>query len=178
MATSNFIEQKDLPLFVSSVFDGYEYEDEEAGRTEYCHGDFWLLREAEKKIKEFSDGLKYYDIELQDGYYCGVQVVLNHKKDTYFRTYEYTEYYTANGWKNARKNEKNYYGYYNDFDLPYSERIKAEQREIAKIIKFCRTVLHDEYDFDEYVVTGRFGNGETLYGLASDWKNQIKNMVA
>ena len=167
MATSNFETQKGFPLFATKQFDGFYYEDEETGEQVWYEGDEWAYRQAQDEIEEFSENLKYYGIELKGGYYSGAQVVLTRKSDT-------AEDYTAEQWAYSRKEEKQYYGGYYDFDLPYAERVKAEQREIRQIINYCRTALHDRYGFDEYVVTARFSNGETWYGLANEERNRLK----
>ena len=174
MSTSNFKTQEGFPLFATKQFDGFYYEDEETGEEIWTDGDAWACRKAQDEIEEFSENLKYYGIELKGGYYSGVQVVLTRRNSPGGYELEYAEDYTAEEWANRRKEEKQYYGGYYDFDLPYAERVKAEQREIEKIIKYCRTVLHENYGFDEYVVTVRFSNGETWYGLASEERNRLK----
>lgn len=173
MATCNFRTQDGFPLFATRLFDGGYYEDEETG--EMCYQDFdeWHFDYCKEKLDELNRMLKYYEIKLESGYYEGVQVVLEAKEGA-----ELTEDYTAKNWNDNRKEYRRYYGYYYEFDLPYSERKKAEQREIKRIIEFCRTVLKDNFAFDEYVVTGRFSNGETLYDLASSKRAILYNAVA
>lgn len=174
MATSNFETQKGFPLFATEQFDGFYYEDEETGETAWADGDSWSFRQAQDEIEEFSENLKYYGIELKGGYYSGVQVVLTRKTDINGYEKEYAGDYSAKMWNQNRKEEKRYYGGYYDFDLPYAARLKAEQREIRQIINYCRTTLHDRYGFDEYVVTAKFSNGETWYGLANEERNRLK----
>lgn len=172
MATNNFRTQDNFPLFCTRYFDGYEYENEETGEIEFCESDYYDFERAEKTIEKFNAELKYYQIRLESGYYAGVQIILEEQKDV-----ELTEYYTAAEWNRNRKEYRNYYGYYYEFDLPYSLRVKAEQRERRKIEQYCRTVLKDYYDFDEYVCTARFSNGEAWYGLASEQQNRIKALA-
>ena len=172
MATNNFRTQDNFPLFCTRYFDGYEYENEETGEIEFCESDYYEFEQAEKMLEQFNAELSYYHIRLESGYYSGVQVILETKEGV-----ELTEDYTAKDWNDNRKEYRNYYGYHYEFDMPYSLRIKAEQRERRKIEQYCRTVLKDYYDFDEYVCTARFSNGEALYALASNQKNRIKALA-
>lgn len=160
MATNNFRTQDNFPLFCTRYFDGYEYEND------------YEFEQAEELLEQFNAELSYYRIRLESGYYAGVQIILEEQNDV-----ELTEYYTADEWKRNRKEYRNYYGYYYEFDMPYFLRVKAEQRERKKIEQYCRTVLKDYYDFDEYVCTARFSNGEALYDLASNQKNRIKALA-
>ena len=106
-----------------------------------------------------------------------MQTLLEDKTDSYGCAF-LTKYYSAADWKKGRAEEKAYYGYYDDFDMSYSDRKKAEQRELRKILNFCRTKLKNLYDFEEYVCTARFSNGEAFYGLASNERNRIKAAIA
>lgn len=178
MATCNFTTQNNFPLFATKHFDGYYYEDEDTGETEYVENiDFNGFEQAQKLVDEFNGGLNYFQLRLECGYYNGVQTLLEDKTDSYGCAF-LTKYYSAADWKKGRAEEKAYYGCYDDFDMSYSDRKKAEQRELRKILNFCRTKLKDLYDFDEYVCTARFSNGETLYGLASNERNRIKAAIA
>lgn len=172
MATCNFRTQDGFPLFCTSIFDGYEYEDEETGATCYTDFDEWHFNYCQKKIDELNNGLKYYKITLESGYYCGVQVILEEQDDEAF-----TRDYTAKEWAQERKFYRRRYGYFYEFDLPYSERKKAESREIKRIIKFCKTVLKEQFYFDEYVCTARFSNGEALYEKASNFRARVKALA-
>ena len=146
MATNNFIMQKDFPLFYTHYFDGYEYENEETGEIEFYESDCYEFEQAEKLLEQFNAELSYYRIRLEPGYYFGAQINLEEQDDV-----ELTNHYNADEWKHYRADEKRYYGKNYDYDMPYSLRVKAEQRERKKIEQFCRTVLKDYYDFDEYV---------------------------
>lgn len=176
MATNNFIMQKDFPLFYTRYFDGYEYENEETGETEFYESDCYGFEQAEKLIEQFNAELSYYRIRLEPGYYSGVQIILEGQSNAN-GDIPLTAYYTPSEWKDYRAEEKYYYGKNYEFDMPYSLRVKAEQRERKKIEQYCRTVLKDYYDFDEYVCTAKFSNGEAWYGLASEQKNRIKALA-
>ena len=173
MATNNFRTQDNFPLFCTRYFDGYKYQDEESGETLYFEADYYEFKSAKEMLEQFNAGLSYYRIRLESGYYAGVQIILEEQDNA-----ELTEYYTADEWKIYRASEKErYYGENYYFDMPYSLRVKAEQRERKKIEQYCRTVLKDYYDFDEYVCTARFSNGEAWYELASNQKNKIKALA-
>ena len=176
MATCNFREQDGFPLFATCLFDGYSYEDEdECGFVPF---DEWHFDYCKGKCDELNESLKYYKITLESGYYEGVQVVLEEAEDGCgSRWAKLTKDYTAGEWAEERRFEKEYYGYYCEFDLPYAERKKAEQREIERIIEFCRTVLKNDFAFDEYVCTARFSNGEARYEQASNVRARIKALA-
>lgn len=72
-------------------------------------------------------------------------------------------YYTAEEWKEARKNEKDSYGRYYDYKQPYSVQKRLEQQEKRKILEFINEGLKPKYDFEEYKIIGQFSNGETFY---------------
>lgn len=163
MATANFYTQDNFPLYASTYFDPYEVTDEETGEKYYEDGDIFALRELEQRIDEFNDTLKYYALTLKDGHYSGVQAFLK-VKEHYHEEMILTDDYTAEEWHKARIEKNKYpYSYYSwDFELSYSAQKRAEQREHAKIIKFCKTFLKN-YGFDEYGISARFSNGETWY---------------
>ena len=171
MATGNFRTQDNFPLFASKHFDGFYETDEETGEEIFFDGDPLEIKFCEKRIDQLNDSLNFYKLSLESGYYNGVQCVLEEKDGA-----ELSDYYTPEEWRERRK-EKNaypYYYYYNDYAFSYSQQKREEQREIRKIINFCRTILKDEFEFDEYVVTARFSNGETWYGLASEQRAKMK----
>lgn len=177
MATCNFRTQDGFPLFCTRIFDGNSYEDEESGEIHYTGFDEWYFDRCNDRIEELNRTLKYYEITLESGYYEGVQVYLNEKTNARCDV-PLTKYYTAKEWKDYRSEEKRWYGRNYDFDLSYSERKKSEQKEINRIIEFCRTVLKDDYEFDEYVCTERYSNGEACYDLASNERARLYNAVA
>ena len=176
MATCNFREQNGFPLFCTRIFDGEYYEDEETGESYYTDFDEWHFDYCQKKLDDLNRTLEYYEITLESGYYEGVQVYLNEKTKCYGDV-PLTKYYTAKDWAEYRKDEKDSYGYYIDFDLPYAERKKAEQKEIKRIIEFCETVLKNDFDFSEYVCTARFSNGEAIYEQANNVRARIKALA-
>ena len=81
MSTCNFTNQNDFPLFATKHFDGYYYEDEDTGETEYVENiDFNGFEQAQKLVDEFNDGLNYFQLRLECGYYNGVQTLLEDKR--------------------------------------------------------------------------------------------------
>lgn len=164
MATSNFRTQDDFPLFATTIFDPYEYEDEDTGETLYSDGDAWLFRYCQKQIDELNATLEFYELRLEDGHYSGVQTFLE-RRERGGCAVPLSEDYTAKEWREMRAEARKYPGsYYSwEFSRPYSEQVRAEQREREKIINFCKTVLNREFAFDEYAVSARFSNGETWY---------------
>lgn len=172
MATTNFVHQEDFPLYATAIFDYHEEIDEETGETICYDGDQYLFNQLEERIEEFNRELEIYKIRPADGYYCGVQILLEDK-------HEYTTLtkdYTAEEWRKMRKEKKDYPGsyYYYEYERCYSEQKRAKAREMRKIIKFCETILHNEFDFEEYVCCGIFSNGEAVYDKASNKRARIK----
>lgn len=165
MATANFVTQDNFPLFATEIFDAHEYEDDETGETVL---DDWtgyiFFQDCKAEIEQLNSTLKYYQLELRDGYYGSTQLYLaeQHEGAT-------TADCTAEEWRKARQEAKRYPGcYYSwEFELPYAEQKRAELRELAKITAFCRGTLCEEYAFHEYTVYAHFSNGETLYELAA-----------
>ena len=161
MATSNFKYQKGFPLFASEAFEIAENED---GERVYIDFDQWLFEECERRVEDFNAGLRFYRLSLEGGYYCGVQTLLHRASDTT----ELSEDYTPEEWRDRRREAKEYpYLYGDEFGLPYARQKAAEARERRRAEEFCRTVLHDEFGFDEYFIAARFSNGETIYTKAA-----------
>lgn len=172
MATTNFEIQQDFPLYATDIFDYREEVDEETGETICYEGDQFLFDELENKIETLNRDLEIYKIKPVSGYYSGVQILLEEK-------HEYTTLtkdYTPKEWQKMRKEKKDYPGsyYYYEYERCYSEQKRAEAREIRKIIKFCETILHDEFCFEEYVCCGIFSNGEAIYSKANNQRARIK----
>ena len=135
MATTNFVHQEDFPLYATAIFDYHEEIDEETGETICYDGDPYLFNQLEERIEEFNRELEIYKIKPADGYYCGVQILLEDKHEYTTRTKDYT----AEEWRKMREEKKDYPGsyYYYEYERCYSEQKRAEAREMRKIIKFC-----------------------------------------
>lgn len=161
MAAPNFYTQDGFPLFATTIFEIEDCNDDETGEIVEGFFDYLHYEFCKEKIEELNDNLQFYRLDLDDGRYSGVQTVLNpsHPNITLSKDY------TAKEWREWRKEARDYPYAVNscDFTLPYAEQKKAEQREKRKIIDFCRTVLKDNFCFEEYGVYARFSNGETWY---------------
>ena len=161
MATGNFYTQADFPLFATSIFEIEDYIDDETGES--CEGFFdeWHFDFCQKKIEEFNDSLQFFRLDLQSGYYSGIQTVLNPARSEIALSADYT----AKEWREMRKEARDCPGsvYSWNFTLPYAEQVKTEKKEKQKILSFCRKYLKNEFGFDEYGISARFSSGETWY---------------
>lgn len=148
MATANFYTQNDFRLMAGEFslplypVDENGEENTAAEPIEY-ETDFYSIDEAQRKIDEINGGLQFYKLRLQDGNYCGVQIVVDDGE-------------TPDEW---------YFEHYFDFNdygvnrYVLRRMIQAEKKRINdKILP-----LFKEYGFDEYIVAARFSNGETWY---------------
>lgn len=134
MATGNFYTQKDFRLMAG----------------EFCYPlypvdeiDEYGINEAQSKIDELNHGLHFYKLRLQDGYYSGVQIVVDDDElpcDEWIDKYFDFADYGVNRYVLRRM-------------------IQAEKKRINdKLLP-----LFKEYGFDEYIVAARFSTGETWY---------------
>lgn len=164
MSCPNFKTQKDFPLFVTSIFDGYYREDED-GKEVWIDWDSPMYHDLEADLENFNEDLQFFKLTAEGGYYSGVQLML--EPDDPDRTL--TKDFTPEEWRKYRKEARDYPGsYYTwDFEYSYSEQKKLEQKEIRKIKEFCKTVLAKEYGFEEYACRGVFSNGEAVYEKVS-----------
>lgn len=163
MATSNFRKQNNFPLYATTFFDGFYYTDEETGEEMYFEDGICDYKTAKEDLEEFNDGLKFYRLTFEDGYYEGTQIILEDSRAVEDGYETNPIHYTAEEWKEARKNEKDSYGRYYDYKQPYSVQKRLEQQEKRKILEFINEVLKPKYDFEEYKIIGQFSNGETFY---------------
>jgi hypothetical protein len=76
MGTANFRSMKEFDLYV--LEDKYLYlTNEDTGELDYDSVDEALLDEINWDIKKLNKSFEYYEIQLLDGYYSGVQLYVN-----------------------------------------------------------------------------------------------------
>lgn len=151
MAASNFLYQEDfdlwaadfsIPLYPINKETGEE--DENAEPVEYLF-DHYEYDRAAAKVDELNEKLKFYKLQLRDGYYSGTQICIDDSEapdEWYFE--HYSRYAFAD------------YGV-NSYIL--RRMLKAERRRINTEI----LPLFEEYGFDKYGISAHFSNGETWY---------------
>lgn len=148
MATGNFYTQKDFRLMAGEFcyplypIDENGEENTAADPIDY-EIDEYGINEAQSKIDELNHGLRFYKLRLQDGYYSGVQIVVDDDElpcDEWIDKYFDFADYGVNRYVLRRM-------------------IQAEKKRINdKLLP-----LFKEYGFDEYIVAARFSTGETWY---------------
>lgn len=152
MATSNFWTQNNWPLYAvdDSNMDWWEAQD--------------FYNDVEERLADVNKGLRFFQIEVKSGYYCGAQFYITMTRDADDAGF------TENGAEYADNTSTR------DFlDMCLSEakrKCEAEARKVCRLMK----KIGAEYGFEEYIVTARFSNGETWYRKAADAtkREQIK----
>lgn len=148
MATCNFYSQDDFKLMAADfsvpVYPENEdgEEDTSADPIDYYFDNF-AADEAQAKIDEINEKLRFYKLELKDGYYCGTQIFVNDNE-------------APDEWYFEKWFDFNDYGV-NRYVL--RRMVNAEKRRIND--EFLP--LFKDYGFSEYVVSARFSSGETWY---------------
>ena len=148
MATANFRSQEDFRLmagdFMIPLYPCDEYGDEITtdDPVDYIF-DSYAVEDAQNKIDELNKSLKFYKMRLQDGYYSGIQIIVDNDEvpdDFWLENYFDFNEYGVNRYILRRM-------------------IEAEKKRINKKL----LPLFKQYGFDEYCVSARFSSGETWY---------------
>ena len=156
MGTCNYISQADFDLYTIeyNVDEEYIKEYEEINECEF--DEEWdsqifyedMYREAERLANKLNDELIFYEIDIKDGYYCGLQTII---KGT-----DWNDYYFE---VEDMDNEECYYY----FDMCRSKALRKHQAEINKINKKLLPLFEKELGFDHIRCIGVFNNGEAIY---------------
>ncbi len=160
MSTSNFEPMEyDMPLVCGGLWDFEDYKEsyEESCDGEYTEGMFladldFEFENAVDLAESFSEGLKYHEVTVKGGYYCGFQFVVNE---------------TCNGGDLDKDspycidNEDAHYYY----DMCRSKVLRAADAEKRKIRKWLNEV-GDMPLFEKLCCVGVFSNGEAVYQRA------------
>lgn len=109
-------------------------------------------------LADINYGLMFHKIQVKGGYYCGVQFYVEVEHDLEEEDYS--------------NDDCHYY-----FDCCRSVAYRKYQAEVRKINRLL-TTLGKKYDFQEYVCTARFSNGEAWFGLASNSRSLLKSVFA
>lgn len=149
MATANFKTQKHFDLYASEMI--YNLLDDDGNETEEYEFDDALYEETKDFIDTLNKQLKYFKIRLQDGYYAGVQTIVD-DIDPYYDLIDFLNYPNDYDGKCLHS----HFGY-NKYILT-----RMLKREINLINNTLLPQLKD-YNFEHLRVVGRFSNGETIY---------------
>lgn len=148
MSTANFIYQNDFELWAADFSlpiypeDENGDPDETAAPIDYDFDDY-AYSEAQNKIDELNKSLKFFKLQLEPGYYAGVQIVIDDNN-------------CPDGWYFERYFDFADYGV-NRYVL--RRMVEAEKRRINnELLPGFRA-----YGFEHYGISARFSNGETWY---------------
>ena len=108
------------------------------------------------KRQDINYDLMFHKIQVKGGYYCGIQLYVEVEHDLEEEDYS--------------NDDCHYY-----FDCCRSVAYRKYQAEVRKINRLLAT-LGKKYDFQEYVCTARFSNGEAWFGLASNPRSLLKSV--
>lgn len=149
MATSNFQTQKYFDLYASEMT--YNLLDEDGNETEEYTFDDALYEETKHFIDTLNKQLKFFKIRLQDGYYAGVQTIVN-DIDPYYDLIDFLNY--PNDYDGQCL--YSYFGYNKHIlTLMLNKEIKLINNTLLPQLK--------DYTFDKYRIVAQFSNGETMY---------------
>ena len=118
-------------------------------------------------LHTFKRELKFFEITLKDGYYCGLQFYVEEKG--YLKDYICTD----NIEEDVTNEDTRYY-----FDMCKSEFIRKYYSEINFINKKLLPKLAKFFNFEEYYCGGIFSNGEAVYFKANHDLRQALKEVA
>ena len=156
MGTCNYISQTDFDLYTIeyNVDEEYIKEYEEINECEF--DEEWdsqifyedIYREAKRLANKLNEELIFYEIDIKDGYYCGLQTII---KGT-----DWNDYYFE---VEDMDNDDCYYY----FDMCRSKAIRKHQAEINKINRKLLPLFEKELGFGHIRCVGVFSNGEAIY---------------
>lgn len=124
----------------------------------------YLCDEVWADLRKLSEGLEFFTVRLESGYYAGVQFDVDWKN--------------IRGWGCAGDPEEldnddaHFY-----FDCCRSEMLRRYQRERRKLAKKLKE-LAEFHGFESLVCVGRFSNGEAVYERAPKPVEKPKKSVA
>ena len=151
MATSNFQTQKYFDLYASEMV--YNPLDDDGNETDEYYFDYNLYERTEDFIDTLNKQLNFFEIELQGGYYSGIQTIV-HDTNPAYDLIDFLNYY--NDYADCGRDMYELFGY----------NRHVLRQKLNKEIKLINNTLLPQlknYTFDRYGVVARFSNGETIY---------------
>lgn len=160
MSTANF---KDMEYNMPLVTGGLRSYDEmkalykEESGEEYSEVCYYFdmedeFRNAKELAENFTEDLKYHNVEVVSGYYLGFQFWVEEKYSNEFDLDKSSKYCIDN-------DDAKYY-----FDVYRSVALKEADREKRKIAKWLESLAKNG-SFEILVCVGRFSNGEVVYSI-------------
>ena len=104
MATSNYRTQKYFDLYATNDCELYDEDFNE------FYFDNWLYEDIKSQLDKFNNKLQFFDIELKDGYYNGLQTFVTENNKLCY--YDYNALYMLENYKDLDGKEiYNTYGF-------------------------------------------------------------------
>lgn len=142
MGTCNYTTQSDFDLYIYDE-DLDDTLDKDSSMNEYNFSMACVYETSKRLAKELSEKLIFHDIEIETGYYSGIQTFVE-------------EYYEDIDLLNNE--DCHYY-----FDMCRSKTLRKYKAEVNKINKKLLPLFKKELGFDHIRCIGVFSNGEAIY---------------
>mgnify|MGYP003303484762 CR=1 FL=1 len=151
MSCANFKTQKYFDLYITDECEIYDEENKE------YYFDDYLYNSTQHKLDKINDKMDFFNIELESGYYSGIQTYIKEKNN--YNYYDEPLYILENYKEINGKEIFKDYGF-NKYIL---------KKKILKEINLINNkYLKSLENFDHYKVAYRFSNGETCYTKVKD----------
>ena len=155
MSTPNFEFMKyDMPLIIADtdyyqMKEDYEKEFNEEYTEDMFEDDCYYIADNMRRLAEnFTKTLNYHTVDIQDGYYSGIQFIVYENNECLFDLS-----------KDGISNEDAQY-YYGECRSKVIRKADAEKRKIYKWLKSMK-----DYGYLELSCDGVFSNGEAVYSI-------------
>lgn len=142
MGTCNFVTQSDFDLYIYDE-DLDDTVDEDEARINYDFSMTYTYEESKRLANEFNKKLMFHDIEIEAGYYAGIQT------------------YVRKCFEDIEQLDNEYCHYY--FDMCRSKAIRKYKAEVKRINKKLLPKFKTELGFEHIRCVGVFSNGEAVY---------------
>ena len=142
MGTCNFVTQSDFDLYIYDE-DLDNTLDEDEAIAKYNSGVISVFEAGTHLAKEFNKELIFHDIEIECGYYTGIQTYIKN----YYNDIEYFD------------NDDCHY----HFNMCRSKALRKYKAEVKRINKRLLPKFKTELGFEQIKLVGVFSNGEAIY---------------
>ena len=144
----------DMPLIIADtdyyqMKEDYEKEFNEEYTEDMFEDDCYYIADNMRRLAEnFTKTLNYHTVDIQDGYYSGIQFIVYENNECLFDLS-----------KDGISNEDAQY-YYGECRSKVIRKADAEKRKIYKWLKSMK-----DYGYLELSCDGVFSNGEAVYSI-------------
>ncbi len=147
MSTPNFRTQRQFPLYVNN--------DPEI--------DYWDCKIMQEELDGLNRDFDFFKISVEGGHYYGVQLYVE------ACVYAQDAGFDEDGDEYATNEDCRYY-----LDMYLSQAKRRYAAEVRKVNKAMERFAK-AWDFEEYLCTAIFSNGEAIYEPANSLRAQVKN---